>query len=130
LQWLKYYLFLRKTTPLGGKYNPLQKLSYGLAVPVLTLCAAYTGFCLWAPTAHWPIFAAGTAWAANLTFGGNGGSDPMNIRVIHYFVMWAVLLFTAIHVYLANIYSFAPSKMMFLWKETTGHDEGKAKSAA
>jgi len=42
----------------------------------------------------------------------------MNMRIIHYFMMWVFILFTMVHAYLANIYNFAPSKIIFLWKET------------
>jgi Ni/Fe-hydrogenase 1 B-type cytochrome subunit len=51
-----------------------------------------------------------------------GGLDlvggPMNMRIIHYFIMWAFIVFTMIHAYLANVYNFNPSKIIFLWKET------------
>ncbi len=42
----------------------------------------------------------------------------MNMRIIHYFMMWVFIVFTMIHAYLANIYNFAPSKIIFAWKET------------
>ncbi|KAF0207220.1 MAG: Ni/Fe-hydrogenase 1 B-type cytochrome, partial [Actinobacteria bacterium] len=43
---------------------------------------------------------------------------PMNMRIIHYFMMWVFILFTMVHAYLANIYNLNPSKIIFLWKET------------
>jgi len=39
------------------------------------------------------------------------------MRIIHYWIMWVIIIFTGIHVYLANIYGFAPTKMIFFWKE-------------
>ncbi|TLM97706.1 MAG: cytochrome B [Actinobacteria bacterium] len=104
---LKYYLFLKKEHPIQGKYNPLQKMAYVLTIP-LTLAAAYTGFCLWGPTYLWPAFAAGTEYVGGLE----------NMRIIHYYCMWAILLFTAIHAYLANIYGLGADKIMFFWQET------------
>lgn len=111
-----YYLFLRKNQSAHGKYNPLQKLAYILTIP-LTLFAAYTGFCLWGPTMNMPFFAAGTAWFASM-FNAGGGGDLMPVRIVHYWTMWAILAFTFIHVYLANIYGFNADKIMFTWEET------------
>lgn len=58
--WIKYYLFFKKTHPLGAKLGVPQKITYVL-IPVLILVMAYTGFCLWIPTSEWTFFAAGTA---------------------------------------------------------------------
>jgi Ni/Fe-hydrogenase 1 B-type cytochrome subunit len=104
---VKYYLFLRKEGVISAKYGSLQKISYLATVP-LTYLMAYTGFSLYGPTGDWGFFAGGTALV--------GG--PMNMRIIHYFMMWVFILFTMVHAYLANIYNFAPSKIIFLWKET------------
>jgi Ni/Fe-hydrogenase 1 B-type cytochrome subunit len=114
--WIKYYLFMKKDHPISAKYGVLQKIAYLATVP-LTLLAAYTGFALWGPTSDWGFFQAGTAWVATL-FNGGGGGDPMLMRVVHYWTMWLILIFTAAHVYLANIYNFAPSRMIFAWKES------------
>jgi Ni/Fe-hydrogenase 1 B-type cytochrome subunit len=114
--WVKYYLFMKKETPISAKYGVLQKIAY-IVTPFLILAAAYTGFCLWGPTSMWPFFYAGTAWFASL-FNLGGGADPMGVRIVHYWIMWVILIFTAAHVYLANIYNFAPSKMIFAWKES------------
>jgi len=116
IPWVKYYLFLKKDHPISAKYGVLQKIAY-LATPILILAAAYTGFCLWGPTSSWPFFMAGTTWVASL-FNAGGGADPMPIRIVHYYIMWVILIFTAFHVYLANIYNFAPSRMIFAWKES------------
>ena len=116
IPWIKYYLFLKKDHPISAKYGVLQKIAY-IVTPFLILAAAYTGFALWAPTAGWPFFYAGTVWVASL-FNLGGGADPMGIRIVHYWIMWAILIFTAAHVYLANIYNFAPSRMIFAWKES------------
>ncbi|NTU71995.1 MAG: cytochrome B [Coriobacteriia bacterium] len=117
IPWIKYYLFLKKDHPISAKYGVLQKIAY-IATPFLILAAAYTGFCLWIPTSTWPIFQAGTNFFANL-FNSGGGGDPMAVRIVHYYCMWVILIFTAFHAYLANIYNFAPSAMIFAWKEST-----------
>jgi len=104
---VKYYLFLRKEGVISAKYGSLQKIAYLATIP-LTYLMAYTGFCLYGPTADWGFLAGGTAMV--------GG--PMNMRIIHYFMMWVFIVFTMIHAYLANIYNFGPSKIIFAWKET------------
>jgi len=107
--WLKYYLFMKKDHPLGAKFGVLQKISY-LAVPFLILIMGFTGFCLWVPTMDlWP-FATFTGLIGGL----------MVIRIVHYYLMWVFILFTFIHVYLANVEGFAPTKLMFLHKEHGG----------
>lgn len=117
IPWLKYYLFLKKTTPISAKYGVLQKIAYIAVVPLI-LAAAYTGFALWAPTSDWAFFEAGTIWVAKLFNGADAGNNPMGIRIVHFYIMWVILIFTAFHVYLANIYNFAPSKMIMWWEET------------
>lgn len=113
--FIKYYLFMKKEAPIQGKYNPLQKVAY-LFVPILIVIAAWSGFSIWGPTMNWPFFFASRAWVANW-FNTAGGADPMNMRILHYFTMWAIVLFTLVHAYLANIYNFNPSKLMFKWEE-------------
>jgi len=116
IPWIKYYLFMKKDHPISAKYGVLQKIAYIATVP-LTLIAAYTGFCLWGPTSDWPFFLAGTTWVASL-FNAGGGADPMPMRILHYWMMWVILIFTFAHVYLASIYGFAPLKIIFAWQET------------
>ena len=90
----------------------LQKIAYLVTIP-LTLLAAYTGFCLFSPAqnwAIWPMFSAGVDWVGGF----------MNMRIIHYYVMWVFILFTAIHAYLANIEGFSPSRIIFAWQESPG----------
>jgi Ni/Fe-hydrogenase 1 B-type cytochrome subunit len=119
IPWVKYYLFMKKDHPISAKYGVLQKIAYIATVPI-TLAAAYTGFCLWGPTSDWGFFLAGTTWVAEL-FNAGGGAALMPMRILHYWIMWVVLIFTAAHVYLANIYNFSPSKMIFAWKESGDH---------
>ena len=117
IPWVKYYLFFKKTVPISGKYGVLQKIAYLATIPI-TLAAAYTGFCLWGPTSQWAIFEAGTAWISTLFNGGVAANNPMDVRIVHYYIMWVVIIFTIAHVYLANIYNFSPSKIILFWEET------------
>lgn len=109
LEWIKYYLFLRKTHPLGAKLGVPQKISY-LLIPVLIVLMFITGLCLWAPVMNWAPLAALT----NLV----GGA--MSMRIIHYFGMYVFIISMFIHVYLANVEGFAPTALMFIHKEHGG----------
>ena len=107
--WIKYYLFLKKDHPLGGKFGVLQKTTYVL-VPLMILVMFFTGMSLWGVTADVGPFAA-----LNDLVGG-----IMIMRIIHFYLMWAFIIFTFIHVYLATIEGFGPVKLMFLRKESGG----------
>ena len=109
LQWIKYYLFMKKDHPLGATLGVPQKLSY-LLIPILIILMFITGMCLWSTTAEIPFFAAITDF-----FGG-----PMSIRIIHYFLMYVFIIFIFIHVYLANVEGTEPTKLMFFHKEHGG----------
>jgi Ni/Fe-hydrogenase 1 B-type cytochrome subunit len=107
--WIKYYLFMKKEHPLGAKLGVPQKLSY-LLIPILIIIMFITGLCLWGQTAEIPFFAGVTD-----LLGGQ-----MSVRIIHYFGMYAFIIFIFIHVYLANIEGAEPSKLMFFHKEHGG----------
>ncbi len=109
LEWVKYYLFLKKEHPLGAKLGVPQKLSY-LLIPILIFVMFYTGLCIWAPTMNWGIFAAGSTLVGGL----------MNMRIVHYFLMYVFIIFMFIHIYLANVEGVAPTALMFLRKEHGG----------
>ena len=109
VQWVKYYLFLKKDHPLGAKLGVPQKLSY-LLIPILIIVMFYTGLCLWGATMNLPICEAGI----NLV----GGA--MSMRIIHFFLMFVFIIFMFIHIYLANVEGTAPTKLMFFWKEHGG----------
>lgn len=115
--FIKYYLFLKKEAPIQGKYNPLQKMAYAI-VPLLIILAAWTGFSIWGPTSGWDFFVQSRMLVSNWFGNVDGGGDPMNMRILHYWTMWLILIFTAAHAYLANIYNFKPSALVFAWKET------------
>ena len=105
--WIKYYLFMKKDHPLSAKLGVPQKISY-LLIPILIILMFLTGLCLWMPTANAMMWLT-TAW---------GGA--MSVRIIHYFGMFVFIIFMFIHVYLANIEGFEPTKLMFFRKEHGG----------
>lgn len=99
---IKYYLFIKRTHPRVAKYNPLQKIAY-LLVPILIIIMGFSGLALWAPTQDWPIF----VWACGLV----GGLPGM--RVVHYVMMFVIILFVIVHVYLAADESSLMALMLF-----------------
>lgn len=105
--WIKYYLFMKKDHPQSAKLGVPQKISY-LLIPVLILIMFVTGLCIWGPT-------MGATAGLTAALGGT-----MAVRIIHYFMMFVFIIFIFIHVYLANIEGFAPSKLMFFGKEHEG----------
>lgn len=107
--WIKYYLFIKKTHPVGAKYGVPQKLAYD-GVPLMIIFMFYTGMCLWGPASDIPMFAAFTTAVGGL----------MIVRIIHYTVMWVIIIFTIIHIYLANIEGTSPTAAIFLWREHPG----------
>ena len=109
LEWIKYYLFLKKDHPLGAKLGVPQKISY-LLIPVLIIVMFWTGLCLWGVTMNVPVFAATTNLVGGL----------MSMRIIHYFMMFVFIIFMFIHIYLANVEGTAPTKLMFFHKEHGG----------
>ena len=107
-EWVKYYLFLQKDHPLGAKLGVPQKISY-LVIPVCILVMAWTGFALWIPTSGWGI--------SQLILNAWG---LMNVRLVHYFVMFVIIIIMCFHIYLANIEGVAPSMLIMFHKEHGG----------
>jgi Ni/Fe-hydrogenase 1 B-type cytochrome subunit len=112
---IKYYLFLKKESVISAKLGAPQKISY-LFITFFTFVMAYTGFALYAPVQQLAFFKAGA----------DAVGGYMNMRILHYWGMWVIILFTMVHAYLANVYNFAPSRLIFLWKETPAHGEATA----
>ena len=87
-QWIRYYLFLRRSHPYAPKYNPLQKLTYGYFFPLGIFAMALTGFAMYTPTA------TAMSWLPSILGGQNG------VRLAHYFGMWILFSVFLIHFYL------------------------------
>jgi len=112
---LRWYLFMKKDYPISAKYATMQKIAY-LAIAVMLICISYTGFCLWGVTNQWAIFAAGNAWISTW-FNFSGGAALMPTRVIHYCLMWLLIVIALIHIYIATMHGFAAWRMIFFHKE-------------
>ncbi len=106
---MAFYAMAKKEHPTQGKYNPLQKMAY-IFVPILVVAMAWTGFSLYGPYMDNSFFQASVRWV--------GG--PMNMRIIHYFLMWAFIIFTAVHAYMARIFGASGLEIMLRWKESEG----------
>ncbi len=115
VQTVRYYLFMRKTHPRTAKFNSLQKGTY-VFWALLLLLQAYTGFAIYGLTYDWPFFAAGTAFVGGL----------MNMRTIHYLIMWVFIITTMIHVYLSVAEDVDAIPLMFLWRERPAPTEDEA----
>ena len=100
---LAYYLFLKKELPkeVQGIYNPPQRLTYVLFIPLIIL-QAMTGFALYTPTAGYFL------WLTSLV----GGLEM--VRVWHFAVMWVFILLTSVHIYLSIFEDFGQFKYMAL----------------
>ncbi len=107
-EWIKYYLFIQKDHPLGAKLGVPQKLAY-LVIPILIFLMAWTGFALWVPTSSWGIsqFII-QAWGV------------MTVRLVHYLVMFVIIIIMCIHIYLANIEGVSPTLLIMFHKEHGG----------
>lgn len=107
-EWLKYYLFIRKTKPHTVKYNPLQKLTYVALFPAGIVVMALTGFALFEPTA------TAMGWFAGLLGGLNG------VRLVHYLAMWVMIVFFMIHLYLVVVEEPKQAAVMLLRRVPEG----------
>lgn len=108
LETLKYYLFINKHHVIGGKLGVLQKIAYLVIAPCI-LFMAWTGFALWIPTSTWGI----SMFLTNAI-------GVMNVRILHWFVMFVIMIIMCIHIYLANIEGVSPSLLILFRKEHAG----------
>lgn len=97
-----YYLFLKKEKPADvGAYNPMQRLSY-ILIGLMIIPQAITGFALYPSTA--PYF----TWLTSFM----GGA--LNVRALHFFIMWLFIAIVSFHIYLSIFEDFAQFKYMLL----------------
>jgi Ni/Fe-hydrogenase 1 B-type cytochrome subunit len=102
---LAYYLFLRKTKPRTGKYNPLQKLTYGYVFPLGMVLMALTGFAIWEPTM------GAMAWFTGLL----GGLAA--VRLVHFLGMVVLVMFWLVHIYLVVFEDVKELPLMMIHRE-------------
>ncbi|MBQ9021853.1 MAG: cytochrome b/b6 domain-containing protein [Eggerthellaceae bacterium] len=111
IPWIKYYLFIKKDHPLTAKFNPLQKFAY-MFLPFSFIFMAITGFAMWGPTMNWIVCETFTNLVGGL----------MNVRIIHYFMMFVNVIFLIIHLYMVITEGGIPLiKLMFLQREHGGY---------
>jgi Ni/Fe-hydrogenase 1 B-type cytochrome subunit len=106
---VKYYLFMRRSHPVGGKYNTLQKGTYLLWLLLIVL-QAITGFAIWTVTA--PALAP-------LTYAVGGF---LAMRMIHYLIMWLFIITTLVHIYLSIAEAPWQAPLMFFGRESGRKD--------
>ncbi len=114
-----YYAFMASDKPHLAKYNPMQKLTYGVMFPVLMVLQGYTGLSL-----VWPkIF---LFWAQPLV--GFSGAVAY-ARIGHYIIAWLFIILTTVHVYLASTEGFNALLDFFgvVPAEHVSHGEGHEK---
>ncbi|MCL6471188.1 MAG: Ni/Fe-hydrogenase, b-type cytochrome subunit [Firmicutes bacterium] len=107
---LRYYFFLQSTPPKTSKYNPLQKAVFALW-GVLIALQAITGFELWTPT---------SSFFLPLTYALGG---PVNVRIIHYLIMWIFISTVTLHIYLVLTEEIREVPLMFWRQETASKPE-------
>lgn len=113
---IKYYLFLRRTSPRHGKYNTLQKGTYVFWLLLIAI-QAITGLAIWTTTQR--------AFAP-LTYALGG---PAAIRTYHYWIMWIFIVTVAVHIYLSAVEAWRELPLMFFGIETGKPTEEESRPA-
>jgi Ni/Fe-hydrogenase b-type cytochrome subunit len=91
---LQAYLFIRPTSaPEYFGHNPLQQLTYSLMYGIFLL-QVLTGAALWG-------LYESQGWFWGLFQGLNHLMGAQQVRLLHYVIMWVVILFVPLHVYLS-----------------------------
>ena len=91
---LQAYMFIRPTTaPEYFGHNPLQQLTYS-AMYLVFLLQVITGAALWG-------LYDSQGWFWGLFQGLNHLMGTQQVRLLHYVIMWIVILFVPLHVYLS-----------------------------
>lgn len=91
---LTAYLFVRPSTaPEYFGHNPLQQLTY-TSIYVVFLLQVLTGLALWGlyDTSNW--FWGSFQWLNHLL-------GAQQVRMLHFLIMWVIILFLPLHVYLS-----------------------------
>jgi len=96
-QQIGYYLLISKHPHLKGSYNPLQFIAY-LTFYLLMIVLILTGLILYAHVYHKGFggMIYDTMMALEVMLGGLAW-----VRELHHIAMWGVILFVAVHVYMA-----------------------------
>lgn len=91
---LRGYLFIKpEETPVYFGHNPLQQLTY-TGVYLILLLQIVTGFALWSLFNPDGFFLSWFGWL-------NEWMGTQQVRLLHYMIMWGLLVFIPAHVYLS-----------------------------
>lgn len=91
---LRGYLFVKPhETPVYFGHNPLQQLTY-TSVYLILILQIVTGFALWSLFNPDGTFLYLFGWV-------NEWVGPQQVRLLHYMIMWGLLVFIPAHVYLS-----------------------------
>lgn len=96
-----YYTYLAKEPEIKKKYNPLQMISYSLAL-VLVIFQIVSGFALQYPDG-W------LSWFNYSLF-----NNEIQVRIAHFIINWLFVMFLTIHVYLGIREKFSEIKEMYM----------------
>jgi len=96
-QQIGYYLLISKHPHLKGTYNPLQFVAY-VTFYILMFILIITGLILYVHSYHYGLGAMlyDTMRSFEVMLGGLAW-----VRELHHIAMWGVILFVAVHVYMA-----------------------------
>ena len=114
---LLYYAFIRRSYPHLGKYNVMQKFTYGIAFPLLIVVQAYTGFALIWPEVLLP-------WAGPLAGGLSAAAGWA--RLVHFLGSMSLIMLASIHVCLAFVEDFPALLVFFGLAKQAGEEDREA----
>lgn len=92
---LKHYIYIQKYRHVTDGYNPIQKIAYLFSF-VLVFAQIFTGFALYDGRFFWIVNSRSIFGWVGVIFGGLPG-----LRLWHYIFTIVLILFTAIHIYMA-----------------------------
>lgn len=89
IEMIKFYLFVRKNHPVGGKHNALQKMAY-FAMPLLGIVIVLSGLAIWKPITFGFITTlfVNYKWARFVHFAGM--VLLLALALVHVFMVFAV----------------------------------------
>ena len=104
IECVKFYLFLRKSPPFAAGHSASAVLSY-LAAFFLYLVEIVTGFALYSQSHAGFIQVLMGGWVLGIV------SSPI-LRLIHHLAMWLLLIFAAVHLYIAWLNDIAEKQFV------------------
>jgi Ni/Fe-hydrogenase 1 B-type cytochrome subunit len=93
IEYMKFYLFMRKTLPYAPGHTASAALAY-LGLFLLYLVEIVSGFSLYSQSHHGFLWTVMGGWLLSYISGPT-------LRLIHHFVMWLIFAFVILHLYIA-----------------------------